>query len=118
MRFLIDANLPHKLSPILKAKGFDVIHTDDLPNQERTTDAEIRKASIEDDRIIITKDTDFLDSHIIKQIPSKLLLVTTGNINNNKLRSLFNDHFETIVKLFDHYDLIEIDNSRITGHEK
>jgi len=118
MRFLVDANLPFKLSAALRAKGFDIIHTDDLPDKEKTTDTEIRKVSIAENRIIITKDTDFLDSHIIQQIPSKLLLVTTGNIINKKLIQLFDEHFETVINLFQHYDLIEIDHHRITGHEK
>lgn len=82
MKFLIDANLPFKLAKALKEKGFDIIHTDDLPNKERTKDSEIRKVSVDQDRVIITKDSDFLDSHIIQHIPSKLLLVTTGNIVN------------------------------------
>jgi predicted nuclease of predicted toxin-antitoxin system len=118
MKFLVDANLPYKLAKELILKGYDVIHTDDLPDMERTSDQEIRKISVDDNRIIITKDTDFLDSHVIQQIPAKLLLVTTGNIINKTLIALFSDHFETVVKLFNQYDLIEIDNNRIVGHEK
>jgi len=82
MKFLIDANLPFRLAKALKFKGFDILHTDDLPNKERTTDKEIKKISVEHDRIVITKDSDFLDSHVIQGIPTKLLLVTTGNITN------------------------------------
>lgn len=46
MKFLIDANLPFKLAKSLKDKGYDVIHTDDLPDKEKTKDNEIRKISI------------------------------------------------------------------------
>ncbi len=118
MKFLIDANLPLKLATNLRRKGFDILHTADLPNQERTTDREIRKISVEQDRIVITKDSDFLDSHVIQGIPSKLLLVTTGNIVNKELISLFEKHFETTIKLFDVYDLIEFNNEQIIGHER
>lgn len=118
MKFLIDANLPFKLAHILKEQDFDVLHTDDLPNKERTTDKEIRKFVFDQNRIVITKDSDFLDSHLIKNIPSKLLLVTTGNITNNELLSLFKKNFETIVKLFESYNLIEFDTKQIIGHEK
>lgn len=38
MKFFIDANLPYKLAILLKEKGFDVIHTDHLPEKEKTTD--------------------------------------------------------------------------------
>jgi predicted nuclease of predicted toxin-antitoxin system len=61
MRFFIDANLPQKLALNLRAKGYDAFHTDDLPNKERTTDEEIRKFAMEQERIVITKDSDFLN---------------------------------------------------------
>lgn len=83
MKFLIDANLHFKLAKALAQKGFDIIHTDNLPNKEKTTDKEIREFAAEQNRIIITKDSDFLDSHLLLNNPSKLLLVTTGNITNN-----------------------------------
>lgn len=118
MRFLVDANLPFKLAKSLKDKGYDVVHTDDLPDKERTTDKEIKTISADQNRIVITKDSDFLDSHIITQVPSKLLLVTTGNIINKSLIHLFDVYFETIVELFNSYDLIELDNEQIIGHEK
>jgi predicted nuclease of predicted toxin-antitoxin system len=47
MKFLVDANLPYKLAEYLKIKGFDVIHTDELPSKEHTTDREIRRISVE-----------------------------------------------------------------------
>lgn len=118
MRFLIDANLPYKLAQILKIKGFEILHTDDLPNKERTTDNELRKLSVGMDYVVITKDSDFLDSHLIQGIPSKLLIVTTGNITNKDLLSLFDKYFEIIVQLFDIYNLIELNNDQIVGHEK
>jgi len=118
MKFLVDANLPFKLSVELRENGFDVLHTDDLPNKERTTDEEIRQISLDQDRIVITKDSDFLDSHIIQGIPGKLLYVTTGNINNKNLMILIEKYFDRIIELFDIYDLIEINNDEIIGHEK
>ena len=118
MKFLIDANLPHRLAKSLKYRGFDILHTDDLPDKERTTDKEIRRISIEQDRIVITKDSDFLDSHVIQGVPSKLLLVTTGNINNKELIDMFDKYFEPTILLFETYDLIELNNEQIIGHER
>lgn len=45
---------------MLKRKGFDFIHTDDLPNKERTADNKIRMLAKEENRNVITKDYDFL----------------------------------------------------------
>ncbi len=118
MKFLVDANLPFRLSKHLKTKGIDVIHTDDLINKERTTDQEIRRISSIQNRIIITKDADFLDSHIVQGVPSKLLYIATGNITNAELLNLFGKHFDQIMILFEKYKLIEMNNEYISVHEK
>lgn len=118
MKFLIDANLPFKLAKGFKNLGYDVAHTNELPNQERTTDEEINSLSKEEERIVITKDADFLDSHIINGIPPKLLLITTGNISNSELRHILEVNFKRILQLFENYDLIEMDNEKLIVHEK
>jgi predicted nuclease of predicted toxin-antitoxin system len=38
MRFLIDAQLPRRLAAQLRQAGFEVTHTLDLPEGNRTTD--------------------------------------------------------------------------------
>ena len=58
MKFLVDAHLPKKLSELLKYKGFDSIHTLDLPNKNYTKDSEINQISIEEQRVLISKDAD------------------------------------------------------------
>ena len=41
MKFIVDAQLPNGLIWILSSRGHNAIHTDDLPNKERTSDREI-----------------------------------------------------------------------------
>ena len=118
MKLFVDANLSYKLAILLKSKGFDVLHTDNLPNKERTTDDEIRIVSVEQERIVITKDSDFLDSHLITGKPAKLLYISTGNIKNKNLMELIENHFDKIILLFEIYDLIELNNEGIIVHEK
>lgn len=117
MTYLIDANLPYKLAVFLKEKGFEVLHTDHLPNKERTTDKEIRDIAFKENYNIITKDSDFLDSHIIQGIPKKLLLITTGNISNKKLITLIDLYFEKIDELFKTHHLIELNENEVKIHE-
>ena len=38
MKFLVDAQLPVKLAQILRQKGYDAIHTKELPHQNQTSD--------------------------------------------------------------------------------
>ena len=112
---MIDAQLPYGLKLFLKDNGFDAIHTDDMPNRERTTDKEIINISELEDRIIITKDKDFLDSHILLSKPKKLVLITSGNIKNKEFFVLFRNNFKTITQLLSKHSLIELNSFDITG---
>ena len=113
MKFVIDAQLPYSLCTLLKWKGFDCIHTDELPGKERTRDEEIKQIALSENRIVITKDSDFLDSHLLNGIPPKLLMVTTGNIVNKKLLEIFEKNISDILVHFGKYNLIELDNFEI-----
>ncbi|MEH2053942.1 DUF5615 family PIN-like protein [Nostoc sp.] len=74
MKFLVDAQLPVRLARFLESAGYDTIHTKDLLNKNATSDTEINAVSIRDNRIVITKDSDFLNSFLTIQEPYKLLL--------------------------------------------
>lgn len=117
MRFIIDAQLPFGLKQILVDYGYDVIHTDDLEKKERTTDSEILKISNSQNRTIISKDSDFIDSFYLTGTPKKLLLISTGNIKNRELYNLFSKNIGRIVTLFETNVLIEMDNDDIIAHE-
>jgi predicted nuclease of predicted toxin-antitoxin system len=47
MKFIIDAQLPWKLKILFLKMGFDVVHVMDLPNEDRTSDKDIRDANVE-----------------------------------------------------------------------
>jgi len=66
MKFLIDAQLPIGVKKILVNSGFDAIHTDDLPDRERSTDNQIREFAEKENRIVVSKDSDFVDSFHIR----------------------------------------------------
>ena len=115
MKFLVDAQLPYGIALLLKDKGFDAIHTNDLPDKERTKDNQIRNIAIMENRIVITKDYDFINSHIIKGIPEKILIVTTGNIKNKLLFDLLRNNWELIIRLFETCSLVTLSNNDIVG---
>ncbi len=117
MKFIVDAQLPYSLKTFLIKSGYNVIHTDDLPLKASTTDSAINEISKAQDRIVITKDTDFLDSYYVKSIPAKLLLVTTGNIINKDLFNLFTKNITFIIKAFNNHTLVEMDNEDLIIHE-
>ena len=117
MKFIVDAQLPYILSKHITSKGFDCIHTDHLPLKERTPDKQIREISEKENRIVITKDIDFLDSYYLQGVPQKLLLITTGNIRNKELLQLLENNWDDIIKSLEEYSLVELNNYNIIGHE-
>jgi len=46
MRFLLDAHLPIKLADMLVYRGYDALHTRELPNQNRSKDSELNTCSL------------------------------------------------------------------------
>ena len=117
MKFLVDAQLPIRLARFLQASGYDTLHTRDLPQQNATSDSQINDISIQQERIVITKDSDFVDSFMTIQKPFKLLLVTTGNIKNSELEQIFTNNLSMLVNLFQHHDYIEISRDNIIVHQ-
>jgi predicted nuclease of predicted toxin-antitoxin system len=116
MKFLVDAQLPRRLAQRLNALGHDAVHTLDLPLQNQTPDPVINDLSVQEQRVVITKDADFVNSFIVHHRPYKLLLIATGNISNQVLEQLFLNNLNTLVSGFATYDFIEIDRATITFH--
>ncbi len=117
MKFIVDAQLPLRLARLLQSAGYDTIHTKDLPQQNAASDAEINAISIQQSRIVVTKDRDFFDSFLIRQEPYKLLLVTTGNITNTELEALFLNNLQQLTELFQKHLMIEISRDAIIVHQ-
>lgn len=117
MRFIVDAQLPRLLAYRLREAGHDAMHTADLLEGNRTTDNTIIALSRGEQRIIITKDTDFLDSFLIGHGPWKLLLVSTGNIRNDALDALINARLGEIEAALVTADFIELTRTRLIVHQ-
>ncbi len=108
MNFLVDAQLPRRITAWLTAAGCGVVHTLDLPDENRTTDEQINDLADREQRVVITKDADFVDSHVLQGRPAKLLLVSTGNINNRDLEALVVPLIPDIVREFQTHAFLEL----------
>ncbi len=113
MKFLVDAHLPPRLCAVLQAAGHDAVHTSALLAHNRTPDEAINQVSLAEERIVVTKDSDFYHSHLLHAKPWKLLLVRTGNIRTRELTALFERHLGAIVKAFDDNSLVELDRQSV-----
>ncbi|MBI4660684.1 MAG: DUF5615 family PIN-like protein [Verrucomicrobia bacterium] len=113
MKFLVDAHLPPRLCSVLQEAGHDAIHTSQLTAQNRTPDEIINQISVADERVVVTKDSDFYHSHLLHGKPWKLLLVRTGNIRTRELTALFQRHLTAIVAAFEGNSLVELDRHSV-----
>jgi predicted nuclease of predicted toxin-antitoxin system len=113
MRFIIDAQLPKKLSIFLNERGYNSIHTLELPNGNHTSDTEIIELSISQNYIVITKDADFWDIYKQKAEPYKLIYLTVGNLSTKDLISLFETNLNTLIEKINDCHVIEINRKNI-----
>ena len=113
IKFLVDAQLPKKLSLLLEYRGYDSIHTLNLPNKNKTKDSEINNISLKEQRVLISKDLDFIESLLISNKPYKLIYIVTGNITNKELLEIFSKNIDEIVKHIKDNRLIEITKENI-----
>ena len=115
LKFIVDTQLPPKLATFLSYKGFDAIHTTFFPNGHLLRDQEIRGIAIQENRIIVTKDSDFFDGYLTKGAPPQVLLLQFGNIKNDELIAFFEQECSPIEALFESgAELVLFDRTRLT----
>jgi predicted nuclease of predicted toxin-antitoxin system len=115
MKFPVDAHLPPSLSRLLIASGHDSVHTQDLPERNLTPDRALNDLSVQEQRVLISKDSDFYYSHLLHQRPWKLLLVRTGNIGTKDFITLFQRHLPAILDALEGHSLVELDRQSVKG---
>jgi predicted nuclease of predicted toxin-antitoxin system len=118
VKFLVDAQLPPRLARFLIDAGHDCVHTSELPAGNRTTDEQIAEQADIEWRIVVTKDRDFRDSHLLRASPRYLLLVATGNITNNEPLTLVKDNLALISETFGQERFVEITATTLVVHRQ
>ena len=81
MKFLIDAQLPARLAEFLNQAGHDAVHTVELPDGNRSTDTQIAQSADTEGRVVVTKDRDFRDGHLLAKARRQLLVERVPGIS-------------------------------------
>ena len=118
MKFLVDAQLPVRLARFLTGADHDVVHTSELPEGNRTTDARIAEVADGEGRVVVTKDRDFRDGHLLSGSPRRLLIVATGNITNTTLLGLFEANLDAVVGALGDADFVELGPEAMIVHRR
>ena len=116
MKFLIDAQLPQRLATQLNQSVFEATHTLELPDGNRTSDQALIDLSVRLRAVLITKDSDFVQWFLLKREPWKLLLVSTGNIGNDELITLFQQNLTQVVDALKTFDFVELNRINLICH--
>jgi predicted nuclease of predicted toxin-antitoxin system len=118
VKFLVDAHLPARVAAFQAAAGHDATHTSELPDGNRTTDRQIAEQADAEGLVVVTKDSDFRDSHLLTGRPAKLLVVATGNITNDALLALLARALDALVAAFDEGDFVELHSDDLVVHQR
>jgi predicted nuclease of predicted toxin-antitoxin system len=113
LNFLLDAQLPRRAVQWFANGGASASHTLELPDGNRTTDAQIIAFADANNCIVVTKDADFVDSHALHNRPAKLLLISTGNVTNAELEALIVPQLPLIIREFQAHVFLELSRSRL-----
>lgn len=116
MKFLIDAQLPRKIVGYLGDRGHDAVHVASMPDGFVTPDAEITTAADAEGRVVVSKDADFVNTHLVSGKPAKLLVVRVGNSSNAELFRLLDRFLDQIVDAFDHAYYVELHRTLLVIH--
>ncbi|MBI1194082.1 MAG: hypothetical protein GC205_13065 [Bacteroidetes bacterium] len=100
MKFLVDTQLPPLLAEFLANKGYESLHTTHFENGHLFADREIIRIAIENELIIVTKDSDFTEYFMLHGAPPRVLLIEFGNISNRELIWLFEKYLSEVLDAF------------------
>ena len=116
MKFIVDAQLPRRLARELAASGHEATHTLDFPAGNRTPDGDINGVALRESRVVVTKDNDFVTSFLLRGVPPKLLLISTGNISNDELETLVVANQQAIVTALAENAFVELTRTGLLIH--
>ena len=64
----------------------------------------------------LSKDADFINSHLLTSVPDKLLVISTGNLTNHELEALFVPNIRAIVEAFRNCSFVELTRTTLIVH--
>ena len=99
MRVLCDVHIPYRLVNRLRELGVDATHVNRILDGSNTKDSAIATFADAGGYLLVTKDSDFRDSHFLTGSPARLLRLTLGNLSNTELLELVEQHWPLIIKI-------------------
>ncbi|MDR1636831.1 MAG: DUF5615 family PIN-like protein [Treponema sp.] len=109
MKLLLDANISWRLCTFLAGHFGVCDHVNRTTLTPPAKDSEIWEHALQNDYIIITHDSDFLNLMEVHGYPPKVILLKTGNIDSNTTLDLLLQEKQSIIDFSQNdYGLLEI----------
>lgn len=90
-----------------------MVHTSAPESGNRTQDKSINTLSVLEERILITKDSDFYYSYVAARRPYKLVLVKLGNMRLKELKAYFQRNAPVIKALLLNHSFLILEPEHI-----
>ena len=97
MKLLLDANISWRLCIPLAEHFGECFHVNRIGLTIPPSDTMIWNYAKDNDCVIVSHDTDFLDLLLTKNYPPKIILLKTGNIDTKTTLKLLVEAKETII---------------------
>lgn len=95
-------------------RGAVSYHVNEILKGSATADAEICRYADAHNCIVITKDSDFKNSYLLRNTPKKLIRICLGNISNDKVIELISNNLSLINQIYqDESFYLEIQADRV-----
>ena len=99
-KVLCDVHIAFKIVRFFEQKGYEAIHVNDILVGFHTKDTAISHYANVNGFTVMTKDSDFKNSHFIQNLPLRLLKISLGNIPTPRLIKILENNLEEIVEQF------------------
>ncbi|MEM1327420.1 MAG: DUF5615 family PIN-like protein [Bacteroidota bacterium] len=118
MKIICDVHVARKVVKYLIQKGVDSVRINDILQGSSTDDQDIVAYADQERYVVMSKDQDFKNTHLIKHQPKQLLKINLGNISTKKLIQILEENFDRIQSAFNYpVCLVEIDNGSIVIYQ-
>ena len=116
MRFLLDAQLPLRLVRLFKEHGHAAEHVSGLPEGNRSSDRDVADHADRHGLILVSKDRDFRDAHLLRHRPQRLRVIAIGNCRNAELIAVLTKALESLESAFEESDFVEVTQATVVVH--
>jgi len=117
VKVICDVHISFKVVRFLISMNVESVHVNDILDGDKTEDQDICSYADKYEFTVLTKDSDFRNSHFIQGTPSRLLKINLGNLSTKQLIKILEKNLDLLIEKFEKTSCcIELFTDRINIH--